>query len=278
MFFPYASSVDRNKDRGALTEITVDGTRAAMFVGMLISLLYVILASPGIRAWVGVGYGTSARVLVVLAIAIALCSPIRVITMVLAGSGRLPLVCGIRGVETVINLVLSITLALAIGPVGVAVGTLGGILLVRLPGLPDHRGQGHRRLARSRCVRRAVVPHLPPMVACAAVLLRPARRGRALPRLGWWWRAWRDRRLRRGVLRRGPTRRASGPCPGGGHPPRPGPLARPDLGGSPGRRRDPRRELTGRRPWRTCISSTADDRRRGTGVPGVGHGPASTVI
>jgi O-antigen/teichoic acid export membrane protein len=170
VFFPYASSVARNKDRGALTEITVDGTRAAMFVGMLICLLYVILASPGIRIWVGVGYGTSARVLVVLALAIALCSPIRVSTMVLAGSGRLPLVCGIRGVETVINLALSISLALVIGPVGVAVGTLGAILLVRLPGFLFVGGRAIGVPALT-LVRRSVVPHLPPMVACAAVLL-----------------------------------------------------------------------------------------------------------
>ncbi len=170
VFFPYASSVDRNKDKSALTEITVDGTRAAMFVGILISLLYVILAAPGIRAWVGVGYGTSARVLVVLAIAIALCSPIRVIFMVLAGTARLPLVCGIRGVETVINLVLSITLALAIGPVGVAFGTLGGILLVRLPGFLILGGKDIG-VSPATLIRRAVVPHLAPTVATSAVLV-----------------------------------------------------------------------------------------------------------
>jgi O-antigen/teichoic acid export membrane protein len=170
VFFPYASSVARNKDRGELTEITVDGTRAAMFVGMLIFLLYVILASPGIRAWVGVGYGTSVRVLVVLAAAIALCSPIRVITMVLAGSGRLPLVCGIRGVETVVNLSLSISLALVIGPVGVAVGTLGAILLVRLPGFLFIGGRAIG-IPPLTLLRRAVVPHIPPMAATALVLL-----------------------------------------------------------------------------------------------------------
>ena len=170
VFFPYASDVARNKDRGALTEIAVDGTRAAMFVGMLFALLYVILASPGIRAWVGVGYGTSARVLVVLAIAIALCSPIRVITMVLAGSGRLPLICAIRGVETVVNVTLSVSLALVLGPIGVAVGTLGSILLVRLPGFLVIGGKAIG-VPPTTLIRRAVVPHIPPSAACAGVLL-----------------------------------------------------------------------------------------------------------
>lgn len=170
VFFPYASSVSRNEDRGALAEIAVDGTRAAMFVGMLIALLYIILAQPGIRDWVGVGYGTSAHVLVVLAIAIALCSPIRVITMVLAGSGRIPLICAIRGVETVVNISLSVSLALVIGPVGVAVGTLGSILLVRLPGLLffGSRAIGIRPMT---MLRRSVVPHIPAMAACAGALL-----------------------------------------------------------------------------------------------------------
>lgn len=170
VFFPHAASVARNKDRGALTEIAVDGTRAAMLVGMLITLLYIILASPGIRAWVGTGYGTSAQVLVVLAIAIAMCSPIRVITQVLAGADRLPLVCAIRGVETVVNLALSISLAYVLGPVGVAVGTLGAILLVRLPGflIIGGRSIGIQPMT---LIRRSIVPHLPPIAVCAAVLL-----------------------------------------------------------------------------------------------------------
>ncbi len=170
VFFPYASAIARNRDRGALTAITEDGTRAAMFVGMIITLLYVILASPGIRAWVGLGYGTSARILVVLAIAIALSSPVKAINVVLVGSGRLPLVCAIRGVEVAINLTLSVTLALAIGPVGVAVGTLGGIVLARLPGLliVGSKAVGIPPLT---LLRRAVAPHVPPAVASAAVLL-----------------------------------------------------------------------------------------------------------
>lgn len=170
VFFPYASAIARNRERGALTAITEDGTRAAMFVGMIITLLYVILATPGIRAWVGPGYGTSAQVLVVLAIAIALSSPVKAINVVLVGAGRLPLVCAVRGVEVVISLVLSVTLAHVLGPVGIAVGTLGGILLARLPGLliVGSKAVGVPPLT---LLRQSVAPHVPPTVACAGVLL-----------------------------------------------------------------------------------------------------------
>jgi O-antigen/teichoic acid export membrane protein len=170
VFFPYASATARNEDRGALTEIAADGTRAAMLVGMIIAAMYLILAYPGIRAWVGIGYGTSARVLMVFAAVIVLSTPVRVINVVLTASGRLPLVCAIRGVEVAINLALSITLALVLGPVGVALGTLGGIVLARFPGFLIIGGKavGIHPLT---LLRRSVLPHLLPLAADAAVLL-----------------------------------------------------------------------------------------------------------
>jgi O-antigen/teichoic acid export membrane protein len=170
VFFPYASSAARNQERGALAEIAVDGTRVTLLAGLMASLVFVILASPGIRAWVGPGYGTSAQVLMVLAAATALASPVRALGNILIGSGKLPTVCAIRSVEVTVNIVLSITLALAIGPVGVAVGTLGGILLVRLPGylVAGCRATGLRV---STVVRRAFVPNIVPAVGCTVVLL-----------------------------------------------------------------------------------------------------------
>jgi hypothetical protein len=56
------------------------------------------------------------------------------------------------------------------GPVGVAVGTLGGILLVRLPGytVAGCRATGMRV---STFLRQTVVPNILPAVGCTAVLL-----------------------------------------------------------------------------------------------------------
>ena len=181
VFFPYASAAARNREPGALAEIAVDGTRVSLVAGLMISLVFIVLASPGIRAWVGPGYATSAQVLVVLAAATALASPVRAMSNILIGSGKLPMVTAIRSVEVTVNLALSITLALVIGPVGVAVGTLGGILLVRLPGylIAGCRSTGLRV---STFARRAVVPNILPASACAAVLLGlRAVAGQSLP-------------------------------------------------------------------------------------------------
>jgi O-antigen/teichoic acid export membrane protein len=170
VFFPYASAAARNNDPATLVEIAVEGTRVTIVPGVMISLVFVALASPGIRAWVGPGFGTSATVLVVLAISAAAASPVRALGNITSGAGKLPLVCAVRGVEVTVNITLSVTLGLAIGPVGVAVGTLGGILLVRLPGFlfVGCRTVG---IGIPTFLRRAVVPSILPALACGGVLL-----------------------------------------------------------------------------------------------------------
>jgi O-antigen/teichoic acid export membrane protein len=171
VFFPYASATVRNQEGGGgLQDIVIDGVRVTLLVGALIALLFTVLAGPGIRAWVGTGYDTSAHVLVVLAIAVGLASPVRSLGQVLLGSGNMKVVCGISVVEVLVNFTLSVTLAHVIGPVGVAVGTLGGVLLVRLPGILVI-GTKAVDVRISALVRGAIVPHIIPASACAAVLL-----------------------------------------------------------------------------------------------------------
>jgi O-antigen/teichoic acid export membrane protein len=170
VFFPYASATVANREPGALKNIVVDSVRVTLLVGLLVALLLGTLAGPGIRAWVGPGYDTSAHVLVILAIAVGLASPVRSLGQVLLGSGNLKVVCAVSGVEVLVNFTLSVTLAHVIGPVGVAVGTLGGVLLVRLPGILVV-GTRMLRVRIADLVRGAVVPHIIPASACAAVLL-----------------------------------------------------------------------------------------------------------
>jgi O-antigen/teichoic acid export membrane protein len=170
VFFPYASATVRNQEGEGLQDMVVDGVRVTLLVGMLIALLFTVLAGPGIRGWVGPGYDTSAHVLVVLAIAVGLASPVRSLGQVLLGSGNMKVVCAISVGEVIVNFTLSVTLAHVIGPVGVAVGTLGGVLLVRLPGILVIGSRAvHVRI--SSILRGAVVPHIIPASACAAVLL-----------------------------------------------------------------------------------------------------------
>jgi O-antigen/teichoic acid export membrane protein len=170
VFFPYASATVRNIEGGNLEDIVIDGARVTLLVGAQIALLLAVLAGPGIRAWVGGGYDTSAHVLVILAVSVGLASPVRTIGAVMLGSGRMNVVCTVSVIEVVVNFTLSVTLAHLIGPVGVAVGTLGGILLVRLPGILIV-GTRSLDVRVSAVVRGAIVPHLLPASACAAVLL-----------------------------------------------------------------------------------------------------------
>jgi O-antigen/teichoic acid export membrane protein len=170
VFFPHASATERNKEAGSLAAVVIDGTRITMLVGMLTSLVLIILALPMIHAWVGNGYGTAASVLVILAIAMAVSAPARPIASVISGMGRLSILCAITGAEVALNLALSITLVLVIGPVGAAVGTLGGKLLVRLPAFLVV-GCRATDLSIGTFTKKAILPHVLPSLASAAVLL-----------------------------------------------------------------------------------------------------------
>jgi O-antigen/teichoic acid export membrane protein len=170
VFFPHASAQARNSDRESLAQTAVDGTRAMLLIGVPLSLLLTVLAAPGIRAWVGPGYGTSAEVLLVLAIAFGLASPVRTLQAVIAGSGRVRVLCAITAVEVAVNFTLSIVLAHAIGPVGVALGTLAGIVLVRLP-VVLLVGSREVKIRAYALLRGGVLPHLLPTIVCAGVLL-----------------------------------------------------------------------------------------------------------
>jgi O-antigen/teichoic acid export membrane protein len=169
VFFPHASHTARNASPGALGAIAIDGTRVTMLGGTLAGLVFVFLASPGIHDWVGGGYGTSARVLVVLAIAMTLGSPFRALGNIMTGAGDLRALTVVRAGEVAINLAVSVVLVLAIGPVGAAIGTLAGVVLFRLPvGLViGCRAVG---IPVRTLLRRAVVPHVLPAAACAAML------------------------------------------------------------------------------------------------------------
>jgi O-antigen/teichoic acid export membrane protein len=169
VFFPHASSAARNREPGALGEITIDGTRVTFGAGLMVSLALIVLAGPGVRAWVGPGFGTSAQVLLVLAIATALASPVRAMGNILIGAGKYPLAAAIRGGEVTVNIALSVTLGLVMGPVGVAVGTLGGILLVRLPTqlVAGCRATGVHTWT---FVQRALLPNVVPAIGCTASL------------------------------------------------------------------------------------------------------------
>ena len=134
------------------------------------AIVFAVLAAPGIEAWVGPGYTTSAQVLVVLAIALALGSPFRALGNIMTGAGDLRALTFVRAGEVVINLALSVILVIEMGPLGAAFGTLGGVLLFRLPVgmILGCRAVG---LPVRTLVRKAVVPHILPSIVSIGVLL-----------------------------------------------------------------------------------------------------------
>jgi O-antigen/teichoic acid export membrane protein len=170
VFFPFASHTARNESSDALGAIAVDGTRVTLLGGTMAALVFVVLASPGIRAWVGPGYKTSAQVLVVLAIAMALGSPFRALGNIMTGAGDMRSLTFVRAGEVIINLALSVVLVIVMGPVGAAFGTLGGVVLFRLPVgmIVGCRAVG---LPVRTVLRRAVVPHILPSIVCTGVLV-----------------------------------------------------------------------------------------------------------
>ena len=169
MLFPHASATARNEGPEALRAIAADGTRIGLLASLAPALILVMLASPGIRAWVGPGYEQSARVLMVLVAAFAVSSLVAPMASVLYGAGRIRTMSLIACANAMSNLGLSILLAHVIGPVGVAVGTLGGALLIWLPGVLI---MGRRVLGVTplQLARTSVTPHILPAGAAAAVL------------------------------------------------------------------------------------------------------------
>jgi O-antigen/teichoic acid export membrane protein len=133
LYLPFASEVSETGDRARLKSLLLDGTRTAMLIGMPVTLVLALLALPAVRAWVGPGYRDAATVLVFLAAAEGLFSMTETAWHILAGSGRVRLAAAVTSAEALVNVVASLALAKPLGPAGVALGTLIGVVLVDLP-------------------------------------------------------------------------------------------------------------------------------------------------
>lgn len=88
-------------------------------------------AGPIMQLWTGQQPALSVGVLIVYSMALIWVTPVQVLVLGLIATGRHSLIGGVVLVDAVLNVVLSILLALAIGPIGVAIGTLIFVLLER---------------------------------------------------------------------------------------------------------------------------------------------------
>ena len=88
-------------------------------------------AGPIMQVWTDQQPPLSLGVLVVYAIAFVFITPVQVLVLGLIATGRHSLIGAVVMIDALLNVVLSIALALAIGPIGVAVSSLFFVLLER---------------------------------------------------------------------------------------------------------------------------------------------------
>ena len=170
VYFPHASSLARQGRRDQLRLLVTDGTRAALILCVPLATVLLLLSHDAIRAWVGTGYDESARILMVLTVALALRSTATTSGMVLMGAGRVRAVAAAAVAEAAVNLGASVALGLVMGPIGVAFGTLAGAAVVQVPWVVSMscRASG---ITLRRFAAQSVVPHVVPAALGAAVVV-----------------------------------------------------------------------------------------------------------
>jgi O-antigen/teichoic acid export membrane protein len=124
VFFPHAAELAASGRRDELRRMMVAGTRIAVGMAAPLAIAIGVLAEPTIDAWVGSGFEDATLVVVYLSAAAVATALYQVPAYVLRGIGDVKLPAFFGLFEAVVNLSLSVVLALAIGPSGVALATL----------------------------------------------------------------------------------------------------------------------------------------------------------
>jgi O-antigen/teichoic acid export membrane protein/glycosyltransferase involved in cell wall biosynthesis len=170
LFFPRAAGLHAQGDTAGLASLLVDGTRVSLAVCMPVMLGLALLADPAIKAWVGPHYPDAVGVLIVLSIANGLSAITETAWWMLGGAGHIRATSLVSMVEAILNLALSVVLAKQLGPIGVAYGTLIGIVATRLP-VAFLLAARSTELRLLDILRGGLVPHLAPVVVTGAVIL-----------------------------------------------------------------------------------------------------------
>lgn len=170
LFFPRAAGLHAQGDTEGLGSLLVDGTRVSLAVCMPVMLGLALMADPAIEAWVGPHFSAAAGVLIVLSIANGLSAITETAWWMLGGAGHIRATSLISMVEAIVNLTLSVIFAKWLGPIGVAYGTLIGIVGTRLP-LAFVLAARSTGLPFRAIVRGGLLPHAAPLGVTAAVIL-----------------------------------------------------------------------------------------------------------
>jgi O-antigen/teichoic acid export membrane protein len=132
MFFPHSSVLSARRERGALGETLLVGTRVATAIAGPLTLTLAIFAEPTLRAWVGAGFAEGALVVVFLCAAAAVVALTGTASLVLQGAGFARRPGLLSAGEAILNLSLSVVLGLELGIKGVALATLIGAVVFQV--------------------------------------------------------------------------------------------------------------------------------------------------
>jgi O-antigen/teichoic acid export membrane protein len=122
--FPAATRFHSRNDVAGLQRLQILGTQMGLLVGLPVSLGFVYLGNQFITLWIGEGYGLSATILTVLALAQVTSTSQYISALILAGMAKHRILAYVVLVEAVVNVCLSIFLVQKMGVIGVAWGTV----------------------------------------------------------------------------------------------------------------------------------------------------------
>lgn len=122
---PLSSSLQAKNDDRAVATVVQTGVRAAILLGLPVSIGFIFLGKAFISLWMGPEYaGPASEVLAWLAVGHLLGLPYYTISAALYGLGRHRVVAQTRVADGVVNLTLSMLLVRSLGINGVAIGTI----------------------------------------------------------------------------------------------------------------------------------------------------------
>lgn len=128
---PVVAALDARNQKAALAQLLITSTRYGMFILLFVGLILFIFAHEVIEFWVGVDYAVHGyRILQVLVVANIIRSSLIPYSILLVGTGQQRLLILSPFAEGFSNLVVSIIAGYFLGAIGVAIGTLFGVIVL----------------------------------------------------------------------------------------------------------------------------------------------------
>ncbi len=121
---PYVAELKGQGDEARIREVLLRASRFALAIPLLLAVVIWCLGDLLLTAWVGPAFRAAASVLAVLSAAMTLAMLQEVASIVLSMTGRHRITAKAAALGAVVNVISSVALALWLGLIGVALGTL----------------------------------------------------------------------------------------------------------------------------------------------------------